>query len=130
VVADIMDIARGRIAPMFGMPATSLRIRDKGQKIKDEEDVSSSSVPSPSSSFYLRFTVADRPGVLASITDGLQREGISVESLIQHAGGQGAAQIVLTTHPAAESAMRQALTRIGALEALREKPMLIRITAS
>ena len=57
---------------------------------------------------YLRLIVEDQPGVLAQIAGVLGAAGISIASMIQkEANGDGSAEIVITTHPAAEGAMRR-----------------------
>jgi len=56
VVADLIDVARGEVGPAFAMPVASLAALPQapsGERLGRA---------------YLRFTVADRPGVLAEIT--------------------------------------------------------------
>ena len=79
-------------------------------------------------SYYLRFTVLDKPGVLAGITKVLGMHDISIESVIQK--GRSAEKfvpVVIMTHDAAEENMRKALDIIDRLSVVKEKTKLIRI---
>ncbi len=78
--------------------------------------------------YYLRLMVVDRPGVIADVTGALRDAGISMESMLQRGRAPGeAVPVVLTTHESRESAMREAIARIAALDAVLEPPALIRI---
>jgi len=80
-------------------------------------------------SFMLRFTALDQPGVLAGIAGVLGKNGISIESMVQtarHNGGQ-AVPIVIMTHEAREGAIRAALAEIDSYDYISEKSRLIRI---
>jgi homoserine dehydrogenase len=80
-------------------------------------------------SFMLRFTALDQPGVLAGIAGVLGKNGISIKSMVQtarHNGGQ-AVPIVIMTHEASEGAIRKALEEIDSFEFISEKSRLIRI---
>ena len=80
--------------------------------------------------YYLRLMVVDRPGVIADVTAILRDAGISLESMLQRGRSPGeAVPVVLVTHETRESAMREALVRIERLNAVMEKPALIRIEA-
>jgi homoserine dehydrogenase len=81
--------------------------------------------------YYLRLAVADRPGVLAQVTGALGDSDISIASLIQRADapGAGAAEIVIMTHTARESAVRQALRAIEALDGVQAVEQLLRVHA-
>ncbi|HET6307120.1 MAG TPA: homoserine dehydrogenase [Rhodopila sp.] len=118
VVADLIDIARGRHTPVWGAAGAAL-----------------SSAPSVPMSdhvgpYYLRLMVVDRPGVIADVTAVLRDLGVSLESMLQRGRSPGeAVPVVLVTHETKESAMREALARIGALPTVMEEPTLIRIEA-
>ena len=78
--------------------------------------------------YYLRLMVVDRPGVIADVTAVLRDHGISLESMLQRGRSPGeAVPVVLVTHEPRESAMRAALARIAALDAVLEDPAVIRI---
>jgi len=72
---------------------------------------------------YLRFTIADRPGVLGTIAAVLGGHGISIASVIQHDPGDDAPDspvpLVIMTHAAAESATSSALAEIDRMAVVR-----------
>ncbi len=78
---------------------------------------------------YLRLEVEDRPGVLAQIAGILGDAGISIATLFQTevCGQAGTAEIVITTHPAAEGAMRRARAALTSLPAVRNFASYLRI---
>ncbi len=78
--------------------------------------------------YYVRLTVADRPGVLARVAAVMARNRMSIASVIQSPSERaGAASLVLTTHESDERAMRSALRALGRLGSVREAPLLLRI---
>jgi homoserine dehydrogenase len=116
VVADLVDIARNRFTPVWGAASAELS--------------NAPSVPMSAhvGAYYLRLMVVDRPGVIADVTAVLRDLGISLESMLQRGRAPGeAVPVVLVTHETQESAMREALTRIAAMDAVLEAPTLIRI---
>ena len=118
VVADLIDIARNRVTPVWGASASAL---------STAPSVPMSSHVGP---YYLRLMVVDRPGVIADVTAILRDMGISLESMLQRGRSHGeAVPVVLVTHETQESAMRAALERIGTLDTVMEEPTLIRIEA-
>ncbi len=118
VVADLIDLARGRHTPVWGAAAAALSAEP--------------SVPMSAhvGAYYLRLMVVDRPGVIADVTAVLRDLGISLESMLQRGRSPGeAVPVVLTTHETRESEMRAAMDRIAALNTVMEAPTLIRIEA-
>jgi homoserine dehydrogenase len=116
VVADLIDVARGRITPVWGAASGALS--------------NAPSVPMSAhvGAYYLRLMVVDRPGVIADVTGVLRDHRVSMESMLQRGRSPGeAVPVVLTTHETNEAAMRSALARITALDAVLETPTLIRI---
>jgi homoserine dehydrogenase len=79
--------------------------------------------------YYLRMTVADRPGVLAQIAKTLGEQLISISSVIQKETDRMAqtAEIVIMTHPAREAAVQKALNEMAALEVVKEISNFIRV---
>jgi homoserine dehydrogenase len=118
VVADLVDVARGRDMPAFVVPANRLaakKVSPMGRHI---------------GAYYMRLMVQDRPGVIAAISGVLAKERISVESMLQRGRSQsGEVPVVLTTHETEEAAMQRAAARIGQLRAVAEEPCLIRMEA-
>ncbi len=116
VVADLIDLARGRHSPVWGASNGAL---DATPAVPMERHVGA---------YYLRLMVVDRPGVIAGVTGVLRDCAISLESMLQRGRAPGeAVPVVLVTHDTEEAAMRAALARIAALDAVLEKPALIRI---
>ncbi len=115
VVADLIDLARGRAAPVWGgalSEAPSLPIGDHV------------------GCYYLRLMVVDRPGVIADVTAVLRDLGVSLESMLQRGRAPAdAVPVVLVTHETRESAMVAALARIAALNTVLEAPTMLRIEA-
>ena len=116
VVADLIDIARGEYGPAFAMPVASLAHlapADTGER---------------RGRAYLRFIVADRPGVLAEIAAAMRDAGVSIESLIQRgAAGAGPVLLAMVTHVAPERSVNDALARLEGSASLVGKPMLMHI---
>ncbi|MGC4005464.1 MAG: ACT domain-containing protein [Pirellulales bacterium] len=71
--------------------------------------------------FYLRFNVADRPGVMAEITSALGKNGVSIASIIQHesAEEEGVVPLVIMTHTTTEGAIGAAFEEIAALSSMK-----------
>ena len=116
VVADLIDIARDRRTPVWGVSNGAL---SSLPSIPMEKRVGA---------YYLRLMVLDRPGVIADVTAVLRDHHISLESMLQRGRAPGeAVPVVVTTHDCEESQMRAAIARIAALDTVVEKPALIRI---
>ncbi len=116
VVADLIDIARGEYGPPFGMPVASL--------------ASPATAPAGErrGRAYLRFAVADRPGVLAEITAAMRDAGVSIESMIQRgAAADGSVLLVIVTHEAPERSVGDALARLEGSPSLLGRPLLLHI---
>src|SRR5687767_544281 len=80
-------------------------------------------------SYYLRMRVADRPGVLASITRILADSKISIEAMVQKEPGEGEnrVDIVLLTHRALEKDVDRAIGRIEKLASVLGSVTRIRL---
>jgi homoserine dehydrogenase len=78
--------------------------------------------------YYVRLTVADRPGVLARVATIMAKNRMSIASVIQGPSErEGLASLVLTTHDSDERSMRKALRALTGLGSVREAPLLLRI---
>ena len=116
VVADLIDIARGEVGPAFAMPVASLA--DPGR----------ADIGARKGRFYLRFSVADRPGVLAEIATAMRDAGVSIDSLIQRGEApDGGVLLVLTTHECPEAHISLALGKLTGSESLVGAPMTMPI---
>ncbi|MEQ9640783.1 MAG: homoserine dehydrogenase [Alphaproteobacteria bacterium] len=118
VVADIVDIARGRDGMTYSVPVTALKPLSPAPMDRHEGP------------YYVRLEVYDQPGVIADISAILRDESISIESLLQRGratDANGSVPVVLITHEVGEAAMLRALARIGDLDSVRDRPRMIRI---
>jgi homoserine dehydrogenase len=119
VVADLIDLARGRFTPVWGAGSGAL------------SDAPSVTMESHAGAYYLRLMVVDRPGVIADVAAALRDAGVSLESMLQRGRSPGeSVPVVLVTHETSEAAMRGALARIAALDSVLEAPAMIRIEAA
>jgi homoserine dehydrogenase len=112
VVADLIDIARGEYGAAFAMPAEAL------------ETAPTADSGARRARAYLRFTVEDRPGVLAEIAAAMRDAGVSIASLIQR-GVQtdGGVLIAIVTHEGPERNVAQALERLRGSQSLIGQPL-------
>jgi homoserine dehydrogenase len=120
VVSDVMELARsrrlgsGERVPPLGTPELTV------PSLRQPGDLESE--------FYLRFTVVDRPNVLAHITGALGGHDISIASVVQperHASE--AVPVVIVTHQAKESSLRQAIAEVDRLGDVTAPTQVIRI---
>ncbi len=80
------------------------------------------------SCFYLRLSVKDVPGVLASITDILGKAGISLAQVQQQGRREGEyVPLVVITHEAAQADAKSAIKAIDALATVEAGTVCIRI---
>lgn len=79
--------------------------------------------------FYMRLTILDSSGVLASIARILGEHSISISSVIQKETDtlSKTAEIVIMTHPALGNSVVSALDELGRLEAVKEINNVIRV---
>ncbi|MGK7344501.1 MAG: homoserine dehydrogenase [Candidatus Nitrospinota bacterium M3_3B_026] len=123
VVSDVVDIAgrlvrggAGRTPPV----KAPLAFRRK---------LAARSMDEVRSMYYLRFTVPDRPGVLARLSGALGEHDISIASMIQRGreANNGPVSVVLMTHTAVEADLKRALGEIESLGVLSAPTVTIRI---
>ena len=118
VMGDVLEVARHvqeHVPPIVGCTCTdNLPIRK---------------IETLSMKYYIRFTVADRPGVLASMAKIFADHEVSIYSMIQRgAKPDGSVDVVYVTHIALESAVREAIDEIAQLpDVLHGEPSLIRV---
>jgi len=121
VVGDLIDVVTGRA----GLPSRLLNLW------------SESAPPVPltppsliKSRYYLRFTIADRPRVLAKLATILGEHGISIASVIQHDPGDDAPEqspvpLVIMTHHAIQADLHAALSEIDRLDVVHAPSVCI-----
>jgi homoserine dehydrogenase len=80
------------------------------------------------SRYYVRFSVVDRPGVLAKIAAIFATANIGISSVIQPEGHEGeSVPLIFMIHDAPNAAMRKALEKISKLPAVKGKPVMFRV---
>ena len=80
------------------------------------------------SRYYIRFSVLDKPNVLASITSVLGRHSISIQHLYQHGEKEDQTiPVIVFTHLGLEKNIRAALKEIDAMDFVTQTTKIIRI---
>jgi len=118
VMGDVMEIARN-----LGQPTPQVPV------LPPETHGSIRAIGDLKCKYYLRLNVADQPGVLAEIANILGKGGISLASVLQKDADAAAqtAEIVITTHPAREASLQQALGLVSSLDVVQEVNSMLRI---
>ena len=123
VIADIVDVARAvdsssaNVVPLLGRDLKSL----KQQPIMPIEEIETS--------FYMRFSALDKPGVLSDITKIMADSGISIEAIIQKEQpvGEDYVNVLILTNVTREKVLNGALQLIEQLESVGGKVTFIRV---
>ena len=79
-----------------------------------------------SSSWFIRLSVSDKPGVLASIAGTFSENNVSIESVIQEGRGEQA-ELVLVTHEAPEKDMQNSIKQISSLDSVTSVTSTLRV---
>jgi homoserine dehydrogenase len=120
VVADIVDVARARIAGHAGLGTLGIQVEKRPLVPLDEVE----------SRYYLRFDVADQPGVLAFVAGALGEQAVSIEHMVQEGRAPNhtdAVPVLMITHSCREGSVRRAMERIAKAPFIKAPPRLIRI---
>ncbi len=121
VVADIIDAAK---SVQQGITSPISQVWLAG----GQAEVGVCPIDDIKTRYYIRFVVADRPGVLAKIGTILGNWQISIASVIQKdPHGMETVSLVMLTHKAQEKNMKAALAQIYTLEDVKDEAQLIRI---
>ena len=113
VVADIIDVARNNMRPTFGQPIETLKHLNASTQKKV--------------AYYLHFSLADKPGVLAKVAKVLGKYEVSIDRMRQpnHLGSN--APLVIITHKTDKEKLEYALTKIESLDTCLSKPKALQI---
>jgi len=120
VVADIVDVASSRRAGEPGLATRGIQLKPRAVMPMEEVETR----------YYLRFDVADHPGVLGNIASALGKEGVSIEQMVQEGRARGvneAVPVCIITHTSREGALRRALTAIESKSWLKGPAHVLRI---
>ena len=118
VMGDVLEVARHLalgISPLVGCTCT--------------DDLAIVPMEDLKTKYYIRFAVADRPGVLAAMAGVFAKHGVSVRSVVQRGNSEHATvNLSYVTHTAAEASVRAVLAEIAQLDdVLRAEPSVIRV---
>jgi homoserine dehydrogenase len=109
VMSDVRAIAEG-----------SVQVRLPAKKMKVVGDVVAP--------HYLRFVVADRPGIVAAIAGALAKVGANIDSILQHRGfGGDRLPFVVTTEPSMSSWLDEAVKEMAGFDFMLEPPLCLQI---
>ncbi len=117
VMGDVIDIARGFVRPVFGIPATQLTPAVPAR----------AATPAP---YYLRMALLDKPGALAKIATCLGEAGISIDQMRQinrEDQEDDDAIVLIVTHKASPADIEHALSQFSQTGVLVDRPVAIRI---
>lgn len=123
VAGDICDIAKARPGiqhgPALGQPAHSLAPYERA------------AMAAHAGGYFIRLTVIDRPGTMASIATRMAEQDISLESIVQRKAKKNVvaeqAPLILITHETTEAAIRSALSGVQTDGCLVGEAQMIRI---
>ncbi len=122
VVADMIDVAVGR-APITFRTLELWSNRESPVSIRPDQDLPGR--------YYMRFQVADQPGVMAKLTAILGEQQLSIASIIQHEplrlSHDATVQLVIMTHEASEGAARTAVEQIMSLPVVSGNSVRMRV---
>ena len=123
VVADIVDVARTmNSSPDSWVPALGVKTDGVAQcPILDIQDVETS--------FYMRFSALDKPGVLSTITKIMADAGISIEAIVQkeQPATEEYVDVIILTNVTYEKSLDAAVENIEQLETVRGSVNFIRV---
>ncbi len=118
VVSDLMRVAR---EIRFGSPE---RVSPFAHERLGENNPIS--VARQKRAYYLRFRVADRPGIIAALAGILAGKNISLDAVLQlPCHDKNAVPFVITVEPSSEQAVREAVDQMSLLDFLREPPLAL-----
>jgi len=116
VVADIVDIVRGNTGPMLGYK----KPLESGLDLLFESEIVTN--------YYLRVSVDDKSGVLARITNELEKFDISIESMLQKPHrNEDVVKLLFTTHSCKEEKIQEAILTLKKLECVHGDIAMMRI---
>lgn len=123
VIADIVDVARvldsypDSWVPPLGCHSSML------------QECTLMAIEDVETSFYIRFSALDKPGVLSDITKIMGDTGISIEAIIQREqpAGERYVNVIILTNVTKEKCLNEAVAQIEQLETVRGQVSFIRV---
>ena len=102
LVSDISSILRGNIKFPFSLSE------------KERKKLNFSNITNRFFSFYLRFEVLDKPGVLSNITNTFSKNKVSIKRLLQNPNkGKKSSSIIIITHVSKDGYLKKILREIS-----------------
>ena len=100
-----------------------------GVKIDAVEERTVLDIQDIETSFYMRFSALDKPGVLSNITKIMADTGISIEAIIQkeQPATEEYVDVIILTNVTHEKSLDAAVENIEQLETVRGKVSFIRV---
>ena len=123
VIADIVDVAR-TIESSAETKVNALSCPTS--KLESRTIVAIEEIET---SFYMRFSALDKPGVLSDITKIMADSGISIEAIVQkeQPAGEDYVNVIIVTDVTQEKLLSTAVERIEMLETVRDTIKSIRV---
>jgi len=108
------------MSDVLAVSSDSFPVRQPGRKVPVSGDAKAP--------HYLRYVVADKPGIVAAIAGALAQQHINIDSILQRPGhAADRLQFVVTTEPCLSSTMEKALKEMAAMDFMQEPPMAMQI---
>ncbi|HHJ36430.1 MAG TPA: homoserine dehydrogenase, partial [Gammaproteobacteria bacterium] len=123
VVADIIDTVRTIDAPLHHK-VPLLGFQDNAMR-----ETPILSIDNVETAYYLRMEAADKPGVLAEVSDTFAKNSISIEAVLQKepASGESSVHLIMLTQKCVESNINQAIKAVEALSSVMGDVVRIRM---
>jgi homoserine dehydrogenase len=120
VISDVIDVARNIVNEAPQRISMDYYSHDREIRLRSLAHVTTR--------YYLRFTVVDKPKVLAAIATLLGEQSISIASVIQHEHhALDRVPVIILTHPALEDNLQKAIRQIEAQDFVTDTTQIIRI---
>ncbi|MGC6475496.1 MAG: homoserine dehydrogenase [Parvibaculales bacterium] len=119
VLADLQDVARGVLLPVFGKTVQNLEVMKAFHGL------------SPSQ-WYLRLSLIDQTGSMAKVTSILAENGVSIEEVIQKApdNGDSTRPVIFISHTAPIQAIENALKSLQSNDAIGDAVSVMPVMTS
>lgn len=123
VVADIIDTVRTIDAPLHHK-VPLLGFQDEAMR-----DTPILAIDDVESAYYLRMEAADKPGVLAEVSDTFAKNSISIEAVLQKepASGASSVHLIMLTQKCVESNVNRAIKAVETLSSVQGSVVRIRM---
>ena len=116
LISDISSILRGNVKFPFSISN------------KERKNLNFKKISERFFSAYLRFNVADKPGVLSNITQIFSKNSVSIKRLIQDPNkNKNSSSIIIITHPSKDKSLNKIIKTINKRSYVKKSSKLIRI---